>query len=61
LVITACQIPHKTRVTHQIANGLRQIALRTQAKMKGCRLVAPLNAGIGIQQDDTIGRHLQRR
>ncbi|OGB54981.1 MAG: hypothetical protein A2503_15740 [Burkholderiales bacterium RIFOXYD12_FULL_59_19] len=59
--VATCQVTGKSRITHQIANGLHQVTLKIEAKMCGRSLVAPLNARLAVEQHDAVGRHLQCR
>ena len=61
VIVAAGVISRKTRVAHQVANGLHHVALRIKAKLLSCRLVAPLDAPLRVQQHHTIRRGLQSR
>jgi len=48
-------------VAHQVANGLHDIALGIEPELRRRNLVTPLNAPLGVQQDNAVGRGLKRR
>jgi len=55
------QVTDKTRLAHQVANGLHQVTLNIETKMRCRCLVTPLDARVAIEQHHAAGRHLQGR
>jgi len=59
-IVPPCVVGRKCRVAHQVADGLHHVPLGIEAELLGCRLVAPFDAALRVEQHHTVGRGLQR-